>query len=184
MFAIDIETLSHKENAVILSCALTYFTTEKQYSFNDLIKNSCFVKFNAKEQITKYKRSVSKSTIEWWKKQNQIAKEISLKPYKTDLPLLEGITKLVKFKEKFSVGKEIIFCRGSLDQFCMQDVFEQLNIPQLFEYYQYRDFRTAIECLKDNSEKGFCHVPNLDMNKVIPHHPVHDNCRDIMMLLS
>lgn len=184
MFAIDIETLSHRENAVVLSCALTYFTTDKTYTFEELVENTCFVKFNAKEQINKYKRGISQSTVDWWKRQSKEAKDISLKPYETDLSLLDGVSKLIEYKKKYSKGSEIIFCRGSLDQFVLTDLFEQLEIPQLFDYYQYRDFRTAIECLKDNSEKGYCPVSNLDLKKVIPHHPVHDNCRDIMMLLS
>ena len=184
MFAIDIETLSNKERAVVLSCALTYFNETETQTFDSLVKRTCFVKFDAKEQIEKYNRSISKSTVEWWKKQSIEAQKFSLKPSKIDLPLVEGIYKLQDYVRKHSQGKELVFCRGSLDQFVLFDLFEQLNIPQLFEYYQYRCFRTAIECLKDNVERGYCPVPGLDMNRVIAHNPIHDNCRDIMMLLS
>lgn len=149
-----------------------------------MVESTCFVKFSAQEQISKYKRGISKSTSDWWREQSKEAKEISLKPYDTDLPLLEGLKILFDYKKKYSVGKELVFCRGSLDQFVMTDLCEQLEIPQLFEYYQYRDFRTAIECLKDNTSKGSCPVPGLDTSKIIPHHPVHDNCKDILMLLS
>lgn len=184
MFSVDIETLSQKENAVILSCALTHFSEKESLSFEELVEKTCFVKFNAKEQVEKYNRKVSKSTLEWWKRQSDIAKEVSLIPNKNDKSVFEGVDILREYVRKYSTGKELVFCRGSLDQFVLFDLFEQLQIPQLFEYYQFRDYRTAIECLKENAEKGFCPIPNLDMNKVIPHHPVHDNCRDIMMLLS
>lgn len=182
MFGIDIETLSHKENAVVLSCALTYFTTTEQHTFQSLIDKTCFVKFDAKEQINKYKRGMSESTMDWWRKQSKEAKEISLKPSPNDMSLIEGVEKLRTYVKENSNGKELVFCRGSLDQFVMCDLFEQLQIPQLFEYYQYRDFRTAIECLKDNSKRGYCEVSGL--TGVIPHNPIHDNCRDILMLLS
>lgn len=182
LFGIDIETLSHKENAVVLSCALTYFTTTEQYTFESLIEKTCFVKFDAKEQIQKYKRGISKSTVDWWKKQSKEAKEFSLTPSSQDVSLSVGAEKLRSYVKEHSKGKELVFCRGSLDQFVMCDLFEQLELPQLFNYYQYRDFRTAIECLKDNAERGYCELPGL--TGVIQHNPIHDNCRDILMLLS
>jgi hypothetical protein len=47
-------------------------------------KNTFFAKLNAVDQIKRLNRTVDKSTIEWWGKQCQNARNKSFKPLPTD----------------------------------------------------------------------------------------------------
>jgi hypothetical protein len=74
MFIFDVETLGVESNAVILSAALIHFDPEKRPTYQDLIDDACFVKFKAKEQGHNG-RTISKSTLEWWKTQHEYVKK-------------------------------------------------------------------------------------------------------------
>lgn len=184
MFCLDIETTGTESDAAVLSVALVYFDETKQYTFEQLIDNSCFVKFNLKEQIKNYKRTVEKETLDWWKKQCKIAQEISLMPSDNDVTVKEGIKILRQYAKDNSVNeKELIWTRGSLDQIVLDSLFRSAGEEHLFKYSHYRDMRTAIDLLKETSKGGYCEVLDLDMNKVFKHTPVHDCALDVMMLL-
>ena len=75
MFMFDVETLNAESTAVVLSASIIHFEVGQKYSYEDLLARALFVKFDAKEQIEKYKRSADKETIEWWSKQDPAAKE-------------------------------------------------------------------------------------------------------------
>lgn len=184
MFALDLETLSNKENAVVLSLAVLHFKETETYTYQQLLDNTCFVKFKLKEQIEVYNRVTNKDTIDWWKKQCEIVKNVSLVPSKDDLAAIDGLTVAMDYIKTHSGDKEeIVWTRGSLDQFALDSLCDDVKVPYLFGYSQYRDFRTAIDLLKETSKRGYCNVPNFDRNLVIKHDPVHDVALDVMMLL-
>lgn len=167
-----------------MSAALLWFDETKTYTYEELVQNTLLVKFDAKEQLQTYKRTVSRDTIDWWKKQCNIVKEISLNPSKSDLSLSDGISIVKEYIKDKSVGEEIVWTRGSLDQILVDSVCkDSLKIEPLFNYGCYRDFRTAIDLLKETSKRGYCEIPNFDRNVVIKHQPAHDISLDVMMLL-
>lgn len=185
MFCLDCETLGVDSDSAVLSIALIHFDENKKYTFQKLVENSCFVKFDVQEQIRGYKRTIDKETVEWWKKQSKVAKDYSLTPSGNDISLLEGIEILQKYvKEHSSVEKEVVWIRGSLDQFVLDHLFKSAGKEVLFAYSQYLDMRTAIYLLKETNNGGYCPVPGLDMNSVYKHLPDHDCALDIMMLLD
>lgn len=183
MFCFDIETLSNKETAAVLSIAILHFDEKKTYSYEDLLEQTLFVKFNAKEQIEKYKRTYDKETIDWWKKQCEIVRNVSFVPSPNDVSLFEGVGIVKDYIKNYSIGEEIVWTRGSLDQFAIDSLCVSAGLPCLFNYVQYRDMRTAIDLLKETSKRGYCKVPGFDFNKVYKHDPVHDVASDVMMLL-
>lgn len=185
MFALDIETLSPKENAVVLSMAVLYFDETQTYTYQDLLDNTCFVKFNLKEQMEIYGRKSDKDTIEWWKKQCDMVKAKSLIPSKDDLKVSDGLQFVADYvKMKSKEKEEIVWTRGSLDQFALDSLCDDVGFPLLFNYSQYRDFRTAIDLLKETSWRGYCDVPEFNRHAlVMKHDPVHDVALDVMMLL-
>ena len=69
MFMFDVETLGKKSNAVILSLAATHFDPDSNPSPDTLRQNTFFIKFDAEDQIRRLKRTITPSSIEWWKKQ-------------------------------------------------------------------------------------------------------------------
>lgn len=184
MFCYDIETISDRENAVVLSAALVWFDDTATYTYEELLNKVCFVKFDAKEQLQKYGRKANKETIDWWKKQAELVRNVSLTPYPEDVTAEEGVGILKDYIKKMSVGDEIVWTRGSLDQVVSDSLCkDSLNTAPLFNYAAYRDMRTAIDLLKNTAKWGYCGIPGFDKNKVYKHDPRHDVVYDIFMLL-
>lgn len=184
MFCLDIETLNQTGDAVVLSLALLHFEETDKNSYKEFFDKTLFVKFSAKEQIEKYKRTYSKETIDWWKNQCEITRKVSLDPSPNDVSLSDGIMLVRDYIKKYSSSEDMVWTRGSLDQFCVDDVCKNsLGVPVLFHYNRYMDIRTAINLLKDTSKNGYCDIPNFDRNIVMKHDPRHDVSLDVMMLL-
>ena len=184
MFVLDIETLGTESNAIVLSAAIVYFDTNEKYEFQSLLNSCVFVKFDAKEQKTKYNRTVEQSTINWWKEQNKEAKQISLFPRNDDKTALDGINILKHYIEQNQKEKqEICWIRGTLDQVCMDSLCKDLNVPFLFPYFVYRDVRTALDMTKETCVRGYCKIKDFDSSEVNKHDPVHDVCFDALQLL-
>lgn len=73
---IDSETLAAVDNAVILSIGITVSKyTDKHLSFDDLIKNGLYRKFDIKEQLDRG-RKTQKRVINWWYGQDSEAKQV------------------------------------------------------------------------------------------------------------
>lgn len=167
-----------------MSLAILYFEETDKSSYEELMDKTLFVKFSAKEQIEKYKRTYSTETINWWKKQCEVVRKVSLDPSSKDIELSQGIMLVRDYIKKHSSEEDIVWTRGSLDQFCIDSVCEEsLKSPVLFHYNRYMDMRTAINLLKNTSKNGYCDIPNFNREKVYKHDPRHDVCLDTYMLL-
>jgi hypothetical protein len=66
----DIETLDTESSAVVLSASIIHFDLGSTFTYEELLSNAMFVKFNVKEQIKDYKRTMNKRTVEWWNQQH------------------------------------------------------------------------------------------------------------------
>jgi len=183
MLVFDVETLSTESTCVILSAAMVYF--DENSTYESILENSLFVKFDAKEQISKYNRTVSKSTLEWWSKQCDFAKNTSLVPTKNDVPAIEGIERFREYLKVDPSPNKIIWARGSLDQMAIDSLCNAVGVNPIVRYNAWRDVRTGIDILATTSENGYCQVnlPGFTIQKVIKHDPVHDCAYDAVMLL-
>jgi len=183
MFVFDLETLSTESSAVILSAAMVYFNDGMSYS--DIIDQAIFVKFDAKEQIQKYKRTASKSTLEWWSKQCSMARDISFNPTPTDVSAEDGIELFRDYLKIDSSPKKIIWARGGLDQTAFESLCNSVDVKPIVRYNQWRDVRTAVDLLASTSDNGYCEInhPTFSVQQVLKHHPIHDAAYDAMMLL-
>lgn len=183
MFMLDIETLDVESTAVILSASIVLL--EENSTFDSLLSSCLFVKFDSKEQIQKYKRTISKDTLEWWSKQSDHAKSISLTPSLTDISAVAGIEAIRSYLSKDPSAKKIIWTRGSFDSMVLDSLCRALDIPVLIRYNQYMDLRTGINLLSKSPNNGYCEVnhPDFDIKKVQRHDPRHDICHDGMQLL-
>lgn len=182
-FMFDIETLDTESTTVILSAAIIHFG-EGDFSYEDLILNSMFVKFDAKEQM-RLGRTVSKDTLEWWAKQNEFAKKTNFTPMASDVKALDGIGMLMDYIEQYGGSDQTFWARGSLDQMAIGSLTKSLEVDYIAEYYKWRDVRTAIDCMCSSTKgNGYCDVSHSTFNRhnVVKHHPVHDCALDIMML--
>lgn len=184
MFIFDVETLGVESNAVILSAALIHFDPEKRPTYQDLLDNACFVKLKAKEQAEN-NRTITKSTLEWWKTQHEYVKKVSLDPSADDMSARDCINVLYAYMQRYENShKQTMWARGSLDQLVIDSLCDALDMQPITGYAMWRDVRTAVDILYGTTN-GYVEVdhPLFDRTAVIKHHPVHDCALDAMQLL-
>lgn len=180
---LDIETLGIFDNSVVLSIGGVVFDPETEFEFLDLTEdNSFFVKLKAKDQKERLNRTVTPSTIEWWKSQNDEAKKVLL-PSDKDVDAetaIDQLNEFVKEECEYDPKNSVIWVRGSLDFPVLHSLALSCGKELCFGYNRIRDVRTAIDILY-NSNNGYT-----DMSKpcvgFIAHDPVHDCARDAMLL--
>lgn len=183
MFMFDAETLGTESTTVILSAAIVYF--DENSTYQTLLDDSCFVKLNAKDQIKRLGRTVTKDTLDWWSKQHSYVKGISFDPSSDDLLAEDSIEIIRGYINKFPNPKrQVIWARGTLDQSSIDSLARKLNVECIMPFYMWRDVRTAVDVLY-GSKNGYCEIVHPDFKKtdVIKHSPVHDCALDVMQLL-
>jgi hypothetical protein len=188
-FFLDIETLSTESTAVILSVGMCYARMDSTYS--NLQKDSIFIKLNAKEQLEKYKRVTSKDTLDWWDKQPIEAKRISLFPSETDVSTIDGINSIKHWMKQYpNYKQEYVWTRGSLDQMAFDSLCKSAGQEVISPYWNYRDIRTLLDCIKTTTERGYCKIEyphndglNYDELFKLKHDPVVDVRLDALQLI-
>lgn len=182
MIVFDIETLGSSANSVVASAGLVHVKTGTTPSFEELISTGLFVKFDIEYQIKVLGRKVDKETVDWWGKQHKSIRDYSIKPLPDDVKPERGLTLIRDYIKMYE--SDIIWTRGSLDQFVIDDLAKQVNVDLIAPYNVYRDVRTAIDIFT-GSKNGYCKVnyPGFESYNVIKHNPVHDSAYDAMQLL-
>lgn len=183
---VDLETLGLSEGAVILSAGMVRFDMGGEFSANDLVNQSIFVKFDVKNQVEQYGRKVEKSTVEWWSKQPEVTRQSQFVPHPTDLSMKDGIDVLAKWiSDSGFKQSDVVFMRGAMDHVWLESMCKQLGRPMPYTDNRVRDIRTAIDILYD-SNTGCCNTSKPDTvhgrPDLVPHHPVFDCIRDVMQL--
>lgn len=143
---LDLETLSTRPNAVILSLGAVKFDP-----FTDRIDvdDGLNLRIDVDEQ-TAIGRHVQDETVEWWSKQNKEAQDEAFNP--------EGrisLDQLTKHLNKFLVGVDSIWCQGPVfDIAILEDLYRQLGIPTPWQFWQIRDSRTLFSVHGDPRDKN------------------------------
>lgn len=187
MISFDLETLGVESNAVILSVGCVKFemsdidrdvllTPDERYQ--NYIKNGLFVKLDRNEQLLTG-RQLETGAMEWWSKQAEIPISRSFSPRPDDLKAVAGIQRVAEYCK----GHKAFWARGSMDQVVYDAMCRQYDQPTVAEYWDWSDFRTAINCLKNTAKRGYCDIAKFDRYQVCKHDPVHDAAYDAMMLL-
>jgi len=183
----DMETLDVESSAVVLSIAMIEFSLDEKPLYTDLINRATFVKFDAKEQITQFKRTVNKETIDWWSKRSKLTRDRSVTPKPDDVPLLKGLEILrlaagcqTEMKKNFGV---MFWQRGGLDQLVFESLHRSAGLQPFSHFSNWRDVRTALDITVEGCVHGYAVVPWLDQDTVHKHDPVADCAYDIVQLL-
>jgi hypothetical protein len=142
---LDSETLGTRPDSVILSVGAYFVNVEEDIpSFDKIIENGFYLKFDAKEQI-EAGRTIDKSTVQWWENQGEVAQEV-LSPSDNDVSytrLFEGLRNYLKGKTDYW-----IFARSpSFDFGILDNIRCQLEIPGLWPFYQEKDIRTFLDTM-------------------------------------
>lgn len=155
---IDIETLSTRPNAVILSLGAVKFDP-----FSDRIdaEEGLDVKIDVDEQ-TALGRHVQEETLNWWATQPLEVQEAALG--ERDRVSLEQFTRMLN---KMMVGSDQIWCQGpAFDMVIIEDLYRQLGKPTPWQFWQVRDSRTLFGVFGDPRDKNRKNAHNALMDCV------------------
>ena len=186
MFTLNIQTLSLQSDAVVLSLAITKFYDCFDYDFTfdkpnwELVRDTKFIKFNVKEQVKKYHRSVSDDTITFWKNQPKDIMNFSFVPSSNDYLLEDGLNQIKTFIELFPKEEKTCFIRGAFGQVVFMNLCNTVNMPF---YFNYMETKTAITCLKNVSHKGRSIDPK-EYKWYKPFNPVYESIMDVYDIMS
>lgn len=186
MFMFDVETLGKESTSVILSMACIHFDPDSKPTPQELRDNTFFCKFDAEDQMKRLKRTVGKSTMEWWAKQCEHVKVKSFKPNPAiDERFEDGYERMRRWAASKNEPDSYVWARGNLDQLVLDSMEEQLEIEPIFPFKRWRDVRTAVDFLTGTTN-GYCKVnyPGFDPYlHITKHNPIDDCVLDVMQLI-
>lgn len=143
---LDIETLSTRPNAVILTLGAVKFDP---FSERIDVEEGLDIKIDVDEQ-TAIGRHIQEETVEWWGRQPKEVQEAALG--ETGRIGLEQFTKSLN---KMMVGVDQIWCQGpAFDMVIIEDLYRQLGKPTPWQFWQVRDSRTLFGVFGDPRDKG------------------------------
>jgi len=183
----DFETLGKdpRESVVLSMAALPFteerFVTDNPYTYNELLMNAKFIKFNVKEQVEVYGRKVDKETLEWWSKQSPEARK-SLAPSKDDAPLIELHPFLMDLLNNPKDAKKIYTRGNTFDPIFLESLLQNINQVDPFPWWNIRDTRSMIEGMTFGTDIRNDFMPDELKEHFIHHNPIHDIAIDVMRL--
>jgi hypothetical protein len=179
--SMDIETLSTKGNAVVLSIGICFFDDEKMQTFEEIVATGTEIFFDTSKQV-EMGRDTSPSTLRWWEEQGDEARRVlhaedTISPrdfYKVYSEHLRG----QGLHENWITKHGRWFTRGPhFDIAIMDSLFDDHNVSPPWKFYQVRDIRTWLEChgLPDN-------LKLVKPEGMVAHNALHDAAFDAWML--
>lgn len=185
---IDFETLSvDRVNGVVLSMALLNFdtkvlTSQKPYEYEFLVQKAQFIKFDVEEQVKKYKRVISKDTLNWWSEQSKEAQK-QLKPSKKDQSIADLYDFLITKTNPDNIDR--IMCRGQdFDLMFLEFIMKQIEKPMPYPHWKFRDTRSLIDGMAWGTDIRNGFIPEGLNEKFVAHDPRHDIAMDVMRIQS
>ena len=143
---LDLETLSTKPNAVILSLGAVKFDP---FSERIDVDEGLDLRVDVDEQSA-LGRDIQEETVAWWEKQPPEVQDAAFNP--------DGRIKLagfIKTLNKFLVGADNIWCQGpAFDIVILEDLYRQLGIPTPWQFWQISDSRTLFKTHGDPRDKN------------------------------
>ena len=125
MAVIDLETLGVRSDSVILSLGLTFSRYDEVKTFDELVNEGLYLKFNIKEQLNR-SRVTQERVVKWWYNQSIEARKI-LYVKEDDLSFYQLPEILNKFFEDkgVSLKKVDLYDRKSFDISKLQYLYEE-----------------------------------------------------------
>jgi hypothetical protein len=183
----DFETLGQDQRkSVVLSMAALAFNEEKfvsenPYTYEELLMSAKYIKFNVEDQVNKYKRTIDKSTLEWWSKQPPEARK-TLTPSKDDVSIVELYPFVMDLIDD-PVNVKKVYTRGNtFDPMFLQYLLEDLGKKDPFPWWTVRDTRSMLEGMAYGSDISNKFIPEELKEAFVHHNPIHDIAMDIMRL--
>ena len=185
-FLIDFETLGTDANSVVIDLSIVVFDIDEISTLEDLITSGKKIKFSIKDQKA-LGRTVSESTLEWWKNQSKEAR-MALVPREDDFTVEEGIKEFLRFVETQGITDESHgWCRGMSFDFpilksLIAHVFEDPDQYIPCKFWNQRDVRTAIEAYALNRNFKDVPLPKGALDNFVAHNSLSDCAKDVLYL--
>lgn len=142
---IDIETLGRRNDAAITQVGVVI--ADKNF---DII-NTYLIQVEPQAWHT-CKRTFTGETLLWWINQNNTP--ISEKATHEVYNYKDLIKQLSYIFQKYNTDGSIVWTKGTMDLFCIKDLYEFFNMETPWKFWQPRDIRTAKEFIKDWKTAG------------------------------
>lgn len=180
----DFETLSNRpEDGVALSMAMLNYSetrfTHMPYTYDELLNNCKFIKFDVESQVTTFGRKIKQDTLEWWGKQSKEAQK-QLKPSTDDV----SITELYDFfaLHKATNLKKVFSRRNTFDPVFITSLMEATGNPMPYAWWDVRDTISFIEGVSFGSGLKNNFIPEGLDEHFVAHDPRHDIAMDVMRM--
>lgn len=180
----DFETLGQDpEDSVVLSLAALNYDEDRfgvnSYGYEELLDEVVQIKFDVQEQVTKYKRTINKDTLTWWKGQSEEARKVLI-PGPGDV----SIDKLHEFMLALEPGSsKKVYTRGNtFDPMFLRSVIRQTGFEDPFKWWTIRDTRSMIDGLAFGNNISDKFIPPQYKDVFVPHAADHDVVMDVMRM--
>ena len=137
---IDIETLGRRNDAAVTQVGIVI--ADKNFDVLD----SYLIQITPEAWNT-YNRTFTGETLLWWIQ--QINTPVSEFPTHIANSYKDLVEKLDYIFRKYNIEDSIVWTKGSMDLFCIKDLYECFNIDTPWKFWQPRDIRTAKEIIKN-----------------------------------
>lgn len=189
-FIIDLESLGNKPDTIVVDLSVLVFDPDPNVvqTIDELKAKGKRFKFDLQSQ--KGKRTVNKSTLDFWKGQSKEAKA-NLAPSPDDVMIEDAIPELLKFLKENGIDqwKSQGWCRGmSFDFPILVDLIRQTynNIEteqyEPVKFWAQRDIRTAIEAYSMVRGMSMTPLRRGKLDGFVAHDSIHDCAKDVIML--
>lgn len=191
---IDFETMGQDEsNCAVVDCAALFFewkrfTSDKPYSFEELLGSAKRFKLNVKHQVVEYNYVVEPETVQFWQTTDPETKA-RIVPQKDDLTVEQFTT---QFIDMLASSKKVDYWWSRSNNFDPPIIWRLMrrskryhDFNQYVMFHRLRDVRTFIDAKFDfETVNGF--VPISDerywATMFKPHNSQHDVAADVMRL--
>lgn len=180
----DFETMSQDpQTGVVLSFAMISYSDsrfcEKEYSYDELLGKSKFIKFKVDEQVKEFDRKIEKDTVEWWKNQSPEARK-AIQPLPTD----RSIKELYGFilQNKPTNLTKVFTRRNTFDPVFITSLMKATDNPEPYDWWLVRDTISYIEGLSHGVELSNNFIPEDLAASFIKHDPRHDIAMDVIRM--
>ena len=134
---IDIETLGRRNDAAITQVGVVI--ADKNFNIID----TCLIQIDPQAWHT-CNRTFTGETLLWWI--NQKNTPISKKATHNYEELIKQLNYVFSL---YNTDNSIVWTKGTMDLFCIKDLYEFFNMETPWKFWQPKDIRTAKEVIKD-----------------------------------
>jgi hypothetical protein len=191
---VDFETMGQDEsNCAVIDCAALFFewkrfTSNKPYSFEELLGNTKRFKLNVKHQVVEHNYVVEPETIQFWQTTDPETRA-RIAPQKDDLTVEQFTT---QFIDMLASSRKVDYWWSRSNNFDPPIIWRLMrrskryhDFNQYVMFHRLRDVRTFIDAKFDfETVNGF--VPISDerywATTFKPHNSQHDVAADVMRL--